>query len=120
MKAYSIATVELQNDAIRCHACQVDLSSELDVATTAAPLLVSAPAAPRSTPATGFAIAALVLAIGVGFLIPILCSFLAIGIGVVAVCTSNGKGSAVKRLAIASVVLGIVGVLGAIAMLSGA
>ena len=87
----------------RCNACQAE-----------------APGPVRWTSAPGFAVAVLVVAIGVGFLIPILCSLLAIGVGVVAIYRSGGKGTAVRRLAVASVVLGIVGVIGAIAVLSGA
>ena len=120
VNAYPATAQELHNDAMFCHACQAELSSDLDLATSEKPVLLKAPTALKSTRATGIAIAALVLAIGVGFLIPILCSVLAIGIGVVALRSSNGKSSAVKRLAIASVLLGLVGVLGAIAVLSGA
>jgi 4-hydroxybenzoate polyprenyltransferase len=94
---------EVRADTTRCKACHAE-----------------APGPVRWTSAPGFAIAVLVVAIGVGFLIPILCSLLAIGVGMVAIYSSEGKGPAVKRLAVASVILGIVGVIGAIAVLSGA
>ena len=114
------AVAELPDDAVRCRACQVDMSSDLGSALSVAPNRRHASIAERWTAAPGLAVAVLVLAIGVGFLIPILCSMLAIGVGVVAIRSSDGRGKAAKRMAVASVVLGIVGIIGAIAVLVGA
>jgi uncharacterized protein DUF4190 len=65
------------------------------------------------------AVAALVLGI-IGFLIPILCSILAIVFGGIGISNANTKGSPGKGMAIAGLVLGIVGLPVGIAVLSGA
>jgi hypothetical protein len=113
------AVAELPDELIRCHACKGDLSPAIHAAPSMAQVLRNEPAGSWMSE-RGFAIAALVLAIGVGFLIPIVCSFLAIGVGVVAIRSSDAKGKAAKRMAIASVVLGVVGIIGAISVLVGA
>jgi hypothetical protein len=65
------------------------------------------------------AIAALVLGM-LGFLIPVILSVLAIVFGAVGINSSNTRGAPGKGLAIAGLVLGIVGTLSGIYFLSGA
>ncbi len=69
-------------------------------------------------PGSGIAIASLVLGL-VGFLIPVLCSVLAIVFGGLGISNANTRGAPGKGVAIAGLVLGIVGLLVGIAVLSG-
>jgi hypothetical protein len=131
VEAEAVETLTIANEAASepedgrlCVACQAELvPAQVGPSPVSADRIARPAADPGGLPkwlSRGTSIALLVLAVGVGFLIPILCSLVAIGVGVAALISSRSGGTMVKQLAVASLILGVVGVIGTIALLSGA